>query len=363
MRMMKCRLCGFPYLLSKMIRWRDNGTISFTIMPDFRLILMESELMADTYSHIGENMGISISHLVFEAQRNAVRWAMDSLLDIFPLSLGRVGINKQLVVRIFCRLSTWLGTGYVKGLHYRPKQYGEALIRNPFNRNLMAAIVLGAFESLERRPFEHEWKIMGSDEVIRVATGDARPEFSKRLEINLQPSKDGDLAFSRCPSCDMPQDLAYLEWREEQGEIIDTRRDVRIIIIDPYSGRAVFRELEKELGEDIFPLIINAGKDYARDRILEPGGVSDNGGMITAEDREVFYRKSLRLLPLWGYGNPVSLHHEEGGLEATIENPFNKYLLAGYMAALFEAVEGVESEVTWEFAQPYSITYTARADA
>jgi len=363
MRMKKCRLCGFPYLLSKMIRWRDNGTISFTVMPDFRLILMESEMMADTYSHIGENMGISISHLVFEAQRNAVRWAMDSLLDIFPLSLGRVGPNKQLAVRIFCRLSTWLGCGYVKGLHYRPKRYGEALIRNPFNHDLMTAIILGAFESLERRPFEHEWRKVGGDEVIRVTTSDAKPEFSKRLEITLQPSKNGDCVLPRCPSCGVPADLGYLDWQEEEGEIIDNRRGERMIIIDPYSGSAVFRELEKELGEDIFPLIINAGKDYARDRILKPGGMSEDGGKVSAEDREVFYRKSLRLLPLWGYGNPASLNHEEGRLEITIENPFNKYLLAGYMAALFEAVEEVESKVTWESTQPYSIAFTARADA
>jgi len=363
MRMKKCRLCGFPYLLSKMIRWRDNGTISFTIMPDFRLILLESQMMTDIYSHIEENMGISISHLVFEAQRNAVRWALDSLLNKFPVSLGRVGPNKQLAVRIFCRLSVWLGCGYVKGLHYRSKRYGEALIRNPFDRDLLTAIILGAFESLERRHFENEWKMIGGDEVIRVTTSDAKPEFSKRLEIDLQPSRDGDLALSRCPSCGVPANLAYLDWREEEGEIIDNRRGQRMIIIDPYSGSAVFRELEKELGEDIFPLIINAGKDYARDRILEPGGVSDNGGKISAEDREVFYRKSLRLLPLWGYGNPVSLHHEEGRLEITIENPFNKYLLAGYIAALFEAVDGAESKVTWESPQHYSITFIARADA
>jgi hypothetical protein len=360
MHMKKCRLCGFPYLLSKMISWRDNGTISFTLMPDFRVILLESEMMTDIYSHIEEHMGISISHLVFEAQRNAVRWGVDSLLDTFPLSLGRIGPNKQVAVRIFCRISVWLGCGYVKGLHYRSKRYGEALIRNPYDRDLLTAIILGAFESLERRPFEYQWLKSGGDDVIRVATTDARPEFSERLEIDLKPSKSGDRVLPRCPSCGMPKDLAYLEWHEDEGEIVDNRRDERMIIIDPYSGNAVFRELEKELGEDIFPLIINAGKDYTRSRILDPRKISDNGDEISADDREVFYRKSLSLLPLWGYGNPVSFSHEEGGFEVMVENTFNKYLLAGYMAALFEAVEETESEVVWESTQPSSITFTAR---
>ncbi|MDY6795526.1 MAG: hypothetical protein SWK76_09670 [Actinomycetota bacterium] len=134
----------------------------------------------------------------------------------------------------------------------RPGCIREAIIRNPYNRELMAVIVLGAFESLERRPFEHTWKKVEGDDVIRITASDEKPQISERLGVILPPLKPGSLTYPRCSSYSVPGELSYLEWREDQGIIMDSQRGVRMTFLDAYTPGVVFRELEK----DIYPLII-----------------------------------------------------------------------------------------------------------
>ncbi|MFW6114015.1 MAG: hypothetical protein ACOC78_03730 [Actinomycetota bacterium] len=43
-----------------------------------------------------------------------------------------------------------------------------------------------------------------------------------------------------------------------------------------------------------------------------------------------------------------------------VDNPYHEYLLAGQVAALFEAAEGKEAEVTWESPHPSSVKYRVR---
>ena len=58
-------------MFSRIIRWNDNGTICERMMPDLRAVLLEADLFNNLFARIEEKMGISLSHLVFEAQRNA----------------------------------------------------------------------------------------------------------------------------------------------------------------------------------------------------------------------------------------------------------------------------------------------------
>lgn len=54
----------------KVISWGDKGTITWRIAPDFRLVLMESDLFNAIFTRLKDYLGISIRNLVFEAQRN-----------------------------------------------------------------------------------------------------------------------------------------------------------------------------------------------------------------------------------------------------------------------------------------------------
>jgi hypothetical protein len=361
MRIRKCRRCGFPFWLSKMIRWEDNGTIVYTLAPDFRLVLIESDLLGSIFTRIQDELGIPISHLVFEAQRNAVAVGIEDLLSSFPLSLGRIGPNKYIVPRFFCRLSTWLGTALAEVTRYRPGRIGEAIVRNPYNRELMAALILGAFESLEHKPYQHAWKKVDGDDIISVTPMKEKPEVSQRLVLSAPEIRPGSRDLPRCPSCGVPLDLSYLEWHEEEGIVMDRRRSTRMNFIDGYTPGVVFRELEEELGKNIIPLIIKVGKELSHRRLQDLGVRKNDEEKLAGDERESFYEMALASLPLWGQGNPVSFEQKNSSLKVTVDNPYHQYLLAGQIAALFEAAEGVEAEVTWEMPEPSSITFLVQA--
>jgi len=361
MHIRKCRGCGFPFWLSKMIRWEDNGTIVYTLAPDFRLVLIESDLLGSIFTRIQDKLGLPISHLVFEAQRNAVAVGIDDLLGSFPLSLGRIGPNKYIVPRFFCRLSIWLGTAFAEVTRYRPGRIGEAIVRNPYNRELMAALILGAFEGLEHKPYQHTWKNMDGDDVISVTPAEDKPDVSQRLVLSAPEIRPGTRDLPRCPSCGAPRDLAYLEWREEEGIVIDKRRNKRMNFIDGYTPGVVFRELEEELGGDIIPLAIKVGKELSSRRLQDLGFRKNDKEKLASSERGSFYEMALASLPLWGQGNPVSFEQKNGSLKVTVDNPYHEYLLAGQMAALFEAAEGVEAKVTWETPEPSSTTFLVQA--
>ncbi len=360
MAIRRCRECGFPYWLSKLIRWNENGTITMAVNPDYRVVIIESDFLTHIFSRIEEKLGLSISHLVFEAQRNASVHTIDYQLNKFPYSAGRWGPNKRIVVHAFCRLAVWLGQAYARALSYNPGRGGEAIVRNPYNRELMAAIILGAFESLERKPFEHSWMKRDGEDIISIKPAARRPEISERLELEYPVPKAGHFYMPRCPSCGTPRELAYLHWNEEAGTIIDNRRDTRLTFLDGYVPSSVFRELERELGEDIFPLIIQAEKDYTHRRMRDLGIAGAEKGVLPRRERESIYENALATLPLRGHGNPVDYHYSYEGLAVTVENPYNEHLLAGQMAALFEIAEGREAEVEWTSPEASSIVFMVR---
>jgi len=359
--MKKCKKCGFPFILSKLIRWNENGTITMLKNPNQRAVIIEADFLTRLFSNIEDHLGISISHLVFEAQRNASVHTIDSQLSKFPYKSGRWGsLNKRITVNIFCRLAVWLGQSYAEAITYRPGKGGEAIVRNPYNRELMAAIILGAFESLERKPFQHTWKRVGDEDIVSITVSEERPDFSSRLDLEYPELRQGDLFIPQCPSCGMPRELAYLEWREDEGIIIDNRRDERVVFLDGYVPTIVFRELEKELGKAIYPIIIQAEKESALRRIEQLRLADERSGVLPRKERDSIYEYALAALPQRGQGNPVRYKYDYLGLEVTVDNPYNEHLLAGSIAALFEAVEGHESEVEWESPQTSRIIFTVR---
>jgi hypothetical protein len=142
---------------------------------------------------------------------------------------------------------------------------------------------------------------------------------------------------------------------------VDNRRNTRLAFLDGYVPTSVFRELEKELGDGIYPHIIQAEKDYTRRRMLELGLAGSSSITLPRRERESIYENALATLPPHGQGNPVDYNYGYDGLTVTVENPYNEHLLAGQMAALFEVAEGKEAEVEWHSPDPSSIVFTVRA--
>lgn len=346
--------------MARIMEWNENGTISMRSNPIMKSVIIESAFLTDIFERIEGYMGIQIGHIVFEAQRNTALKALDIQLSRPIFRIGKKGKFKHVGGLINSRIPVWTGQAYTKLLNYKPGREAEILVKNPYNRELMAAIILGEFESLEGRPFSHRWERMGEEEIIILSVMDGKPEIAERLNIEFPPEKPGIRRIERCISCNAPAGLGYLEWREDEGMVIDSRRNTRVTFLDAFVPTIVFRELEKELGEVVYDLLLHAEKEYSKARTEEIAGELPEHGALTDRMRDDIYKKTLEDMPLWGLGNPVRCNHESGWLEVAIDNPYNEYLLAGKMAGVFETIERSPSVVEWKLPDPSSIIFTVK---
>ncbi len=361
MKIKKCGKCGFSLALTRIIRINNNGTITGRLDDNFRLSLIEADFLTEIFRRIETELGLPIIHLVFAAQRNSSTQVINVFLKGAGKTVRWTTFGNKFVVKMFCRLAVWSGQGYAETITYESGELGEAIVRNPFNRELMAAVIVGAFESLERRPFSHTWKKLGEDDLISIRPEPSRPEIAERMTFKTYPMKPGWRSYPRCPKCGVPKELEY-EWRENEGIVMDKRLGVRMVFIDSYVPNVVFRELASELGDDIYPIIIDAQRDlslrHLREDFLTGGGLGEGEEAGKALDKEAFYLSVLDTLALHGQGNPVEHSFQEESLRVIIENPFNPHLLAGHLSGMYELGEGRRATVTWKDMDPSTLEFT-----
>ena len=350
MRIKKCRECGSSHWLAKSLIWNDNGTITNNYQPDFRTLIIEADYLSEIFRRIEEALGVPIGHIVFEAHRNVAKEVLDLTLNRWRWLIRHVPGMERLATAYMGRMSVWTGQGSSTSLDRE-----TALVRNPFNRDLYAAIVVGALESLRETPFDYRWKKVDGDDVIQVIPIGERPEIAERLTFTTPPAKPGTRSYERCPKCGVPALLKGLEWRENEGVIIDTRRGVRIVIQEVYTTVVVLRELARELGDDIYPVIIDAMREFSLEHIRKEYLA---GEMM---DKDKLYREVLDTIALYGQGNPVSCTAAGDRLTVVVENPFSEHVLAGHLSALYELAEGKIPKVTWDFTDSSTVVFDLEA--
>ncbi len=339
----KCRECGFPVRFAHWLRWENGGTIVQTVSTNFRVVIMESNFLEDLFGRIEKTLGISVRHIVFEAQKSGAKGYIGNWLSG---PLGKVLMipkAKGLVINQFHALGILGGSAYSETVEYKPGEYGIALIRNPYSKDLMAAMVEGAFEAMEGKPYVHSWTERGNDHLLRVEAATRPQDISDRMYLAFPPAHPGSIQFARCKSCNVPLDLRYLKWYENEGIIVDTRRDKRVNFLDGYVPATVFREFRKELGDAVVPIIVDAQREYFLEYIHELELLK-----LARGDLKNMYHILLDTLPVYGQGNPVSIVRTDSRLDVTVENPYDELLLAGTLAACYQAVEETEPEITFE---------------
>lgn len=358
MGILLCKECGFAYWLAKSLQWHDNGTITSRFRKDYRTLIIEADFLSGIFTAIEDAIGAPIGHVVFEAQRRASKDVIDMNLARFRWAIRHVPGLYRGVIFYFNRLASWCGQAYSKTTRSDPKGRSEAIIRNPFNRDLMAAIVTGALESLFETPYDHHWEKKGGEDVIVVEPTGKHPEISERLAYSIPALKGGGRAFELCPSCGAPRKLAALRWEPERGVVMDTRRGIRVVFLEIYTTNVVLRELIGELGDDIIPVIVEAQRSFslAHMRTDRQGGDASP----VAHDKKAFIADTLETIALYGQGNPAIREGGEGEMVIAVENPFNEYVLAGHLSAMYELAEGRRPEARWEFSDQSTVVFTLR---
>jgi len=219
MKVFTCRKCGFSLVLSRVVRFNKNGTITLFLARDYRVSLIEADFFDEVFERIEQELGLPIMHIVSEAQRNASYVTIDR--NIWgPLKMGRwFSLSKRVAVNILCRIAAWTGQGYAKTVVYKPGWLGEAIVRNPFNRDLMAAVIVGAFEGVELKPYGYSWIKMGDDDVISVRPEPSRPEIAERLTFTTPPmEKDTEVIGNIVLVLYAASDQLEVEFRQGEAE-------------------------------------------------------------------------------------------------------------------------------------------------
>lgn len=354
MRFRRCAICGIPKQVARLNRWMPNGTISGLGDPLIRQVFFEAELLPEIRRRISEGLGFPVNRIFYEAERNAVQAVVASFINPIGHRLAlRVAPFKRGTMRFLIRMAAITGIARARGVRYHPGKYGMARIYNPWDLDLTAAVVVGAFEVLEKKPLRSFWKKDGDGYVLRVEVTENKPEISERLKLEFPPLKEGEFRHHRCPRCGVPLQMKHLEWREEEGVIIDRRRGIRMINWEGHSVSRVIRELVAELGEEVVPIIVDAERERTL-RMLEDLGYRES----TEEQRSELLQEMLAMLPLYGYGLATEVEFTPGGvLRVWIDNPYDEYLLAGRLGAFYQAMEGRRARIEWSRAGPSTISY------
>jgi len=361
-RLKRCRECGFPRYLDYLIRWNDNGTITHNLQNDFRGVIQHYSFIHGLLPRIGSQLGLSIDHIAFEAQRNASNAVFQALYDKRPSIRFscRFGFVKRLVVEQFNKMAVATGMCYSNTLEYVPGKYGVARIKNPFDINLMAANVVGGFEVLEGMPFKHSLEQEGDDSyVIRVEATGEKPEISERMALEYPTVLPGNRQYEKCSRCHAPRAIGSLKWMENEGTILDKLSGDRVVVLDGYMISAVFREMAKELGDEVNDILVDAQKDWVIDH-AEQLGLVKGEVPLSGEARGKAYRDYMDLILLYGQGNPTALEIGDSQIKVEIENPYEPMILAGSLQGLFEAIEKVAGGVTWESVKEGAVTYAVQ---
>ena len=354
MRYRRCKVCGVPKIVSRLNRWKTNGTIVSMGDPRIRQVFFEADLLPELRRRISAGLGFPVNRIFYEAERNATRVVIEALLKSQAIRLAlRIPPFKRGAVKFFHELASMTGTVRSQTVEYRPKQYGVARMRNPWDLDLMAATVVGAFEALEGVPLRSFWKKEDSEYILRVEVMEEKPELSQRLEVDYPPVKEGEYRHHCCPRCGIPLAIRHLEWKEDEGLIVDRRRGNRMINWEGLTINLITRELIRELGDEVIPIIIDAERDYTL-KMLEDLGLTWKSG----ESSEDVLQGMLALLPLYGQGLSTEVEYTSGGtLRVWIDNPNDEYFLAGKLAAFYEAMEGKKARVDWSSTAPSSASY------
>ncbi|RJP26786.1 MAG: hypothetical protein C4536_15190 [Actinobacteria bacterium] len=355
----RCRVCGVPKIVSRLNRWMPNGTIVSRGDSRIRQAFFEADLLPEIRRRISEGLGFPVNRIFYEAERNTARIVIAALLKSQAIRATlHIPPLKQGAVRFFNNMAWMTGTASSRTVEYRAGKYGVARIRNPWDLDLMAAVVVGTFEALEGKPLRSFWKKEDGEYLLRVEVTESKPELSARLEVEYPPVKDGDYRHHRCPRCGIPLDIRHLEWKEEEGIIVDRRRGIRMINFEGLTLHRVARELVRELGDVVVPIIVDAEREYTK-KMLDDLGITGSSD----ETRGDLLQEMLSMLPLYGQGLATDFEFTSGGvLRVWVDNPYSDLFMAGRLAAFYEAMEGKRARVDWSEAGPSSVSYLLAAE-
>jgi|GEM_PF-503084 len=360
----KCSECGFPLRFACYFDWRSDGTILGTdrVRMQSRITFLEHGEVDGLFDDLAIMLGLPIDHILIEAEKNVGKafYASTPLqyLRFAPRnpSLRPAWLAKAAVRAVRTDVAG-LGSGVIRAESYDPRGSMELRISNPVFAARTVGNSIGIYESIERIHGAHyEYRMEDGELVIvmRHPTGSKEPAplSETRLVLDEVVSGDGSVTYERCASCRTPRDASKsLEWDLPRGTITNRLTRRREVVGSVQSVNAMMRELEAELGEDVFKPLFECQKQITRQQ-LEAEGIKKGDG---------FWDRFLFSCAIRGLGFPLATQADEGSVTVEIANAYNQVLYAARVASAFEYASGLPSDTEWIKRQSDLCAFTVSA--
>lgn len=334
-----CPKCGASRRIIREHRWLSDGTIVQAKNPDHRMVFIERENVTGIFRNIEEIISMPIDRIIMEAKRRATFDFVDHIFPAFVKAIvRRVGIRP--IIRNITALGKVMGYGKIELANLRRvRDEGDYVTIHTqwlYSVPLFSGDLAGSFNAIDRREVAVSHRELGPDEHEITGHISVHPlELVDRLQPIPYTHKPGDIQLERCRKCGGPQALADYRWDLERGLILHRQSGRRMVIMGPNTVDTIIDELQKELGETIPEVVIEAQRRFVRSEFYSLDEAR------TVED----FRRALALR---GLGNLRKMDWGQDRLRFHIENPCLFLPMVGLILGVFEMATGREGRADWE---------------
>ncbi|OFW56919.1 MAG: hypothetical protein A2W01_00630 [Candidatus Solincola sediminis] len=335
-----CKVCGVPLRVTKEHEWLSNGTIVQRENREHRMVFIETENLAATFSGVEEIIGRSIERIIIEAKRRATFDFVDHMLPAAVKKILRV-VGMRPAVKSISALGSVMGFGDIQLVRVHRAQlllhdYVIMKIKEPYSIALFCGDVAGTFNAVNQREVAVTYKQESTVQYEVTGRISTHPlGLQDRLQAKVYADKEGDVKWQPCAECGGPMELSEYQWHVDRGIIESREHPRRMALVGPASLDAVIEELESELGDSIPQVVIEAQRRFIRT------------GFYTLEEiaSEELFRKQLAIR---GLGNVREVEWGEGSMRFRMENQCLHLVIVGLVLGFFELAFGREGVVQWE---------------
>lgn len=339
-----CAECGVPFQFSERHVWLPGGFTAQATDREHRMVFVECDNLDPLFNVIGELIGVPIEHIVIETKRRATRDYLDKLLPLEVRMRIRAGeVSVEPLIEVVNNLGHVLGYGHSEllgvKLEMKEDDFSVERLTEPYSILLWAGDYAGSAEAIDGRVQEvcYEETSPGVFE-MRTRPSEAPPGLEERLSPRTyRYAAAGGMELEKCPGCAAPAALAEYTWDVGRG-VIQSPVGRRVALFGPSHLESIFEELERELGEEIPRVVVEAQRRFTLSGIYSPDEI---GG--EEEFRE--------LVALRGLGDLERLEVSGRGLRMKIRNAALHLMMTGLIQGYYEGATGSRSAVEWELGE------------
>jgi hypothetical protein len=311
------------------------------------MLFFEGDNIRGLFQNIEKIIGFSVERFVVESQRrNAYDYLSTFIPDYKKRLLKIVGLRPFIRnLTSFGRL-VGLGDMSLASASYKGGEgdFVSVRISDPWFLPSICGVIAGGLEAANGNESSVSYDEIKEGEYLVTAFLSQHPvELEERLLLKTYPMKSGAIEIDRCRRCGGPSELSDYKWDFDRGVIENKANKRRFVLFVPSVFDAIFEELEKELGEHVSEVIIEAEKEFVKTGFYSIKEITREGNL---QDEFAFR----------GLGNLVEMDLGESSLNMRVENPSVPMILTGFSQGIFELISGTDSEVEWERSEDGDLT-------